>query len=404
MLDIVVAGAGPAGCRAAELLAQRGLSVLLLDPKAPWEKPCGGGLTAAALRNTPELEELRPDGQLVTELQLIAPSGASIVTPLGSPYLVVSRLSLSEWGIDRAVRAGAKFRRVGLRNARPDDDRWVVTDTDGTHHPCGWLVAADGAASRLRRVLAPTLQPGRCVARVTYPEHANPSHRAVLRFLPSVEGYTWDFPRVGHHSLGVVVPAGDMRRVELDRIVEELEISLGLRPVGEHRGAVIATWDWTAGYFSELGGAMYAVLGDAAGLADPVSGEGIDYALRSGRFAAEVFEETAGFRRYPGVIYRTFARDRRRSRNVSRYFYRPRVVETLVRAARRSPAVAALLARLVNAVNEHEPVGPTVRRTEMSGTPHRTAGSGQAGSPKPTRMWHTRPCTSHRHQRSAQLW
>lgn len=56
--DVAVVGAGPAGSRCAELLAHRGVGVLLLDPKAPWEKPCGGGLTAAALAHTPELHEL----------------------------------------------------------------------------------------------------------------------------------------------------------------------------------------------------------------------------------------------------------------------------------------------------------------------------------------------------------
>ena len=45
--DVLIAGAGPAGSRAAELLARRGATVVLLDPRAPWEKPCGGGLTAA---------------------------------------------------------------------------------------------------------------------------------------------------------------------------------------------------------------------------------------------------------------------------------------------------------------------------------------------------------------------
>lgn len=50
-----IVGAGPAGARLAELLAARGVEVLLWDPKAPWEKPCGGGLTAAAVQWVPEL-------------------------------------------------------------------------------------------------------------------------------------------------------------------------------------------------------------------------------------------------------------------------------------------------------------------------------------------------------------
>ena len=81
--DVVVSGAGPAGSRAAELLAARGASVLLLDPRAPWEKPCGGGLTAAALRHTPELHELDAETQVVREILAAAPGGASVVVPGG---------------------------------------------------------------------------------------------------------------------------------------------------------------------------------------------------------------------------------------------------------------------------------------------------------------------------------
>ncbi|HZD05559.1 MAG TPA: FAD-dependent monooxygenase, partial [Longimicrobiales bacterium] len=57
---IAVVGAGPAGARAAELLATAGADVLLLDPRAPWEKPCGGGLTLSTFRDVPELEDLAP--------------------------------------------------------------------------------------------------------------------------------------------------------------------------------------------------------------------------------------------------------------------------------------------------------------------------------------------------------
>lgn len=56
--EIGILGAGPAAARAAELLADAGAELILLDPKAPWEKPCGGGLTAGTLHQVPELAEL----------------------------------------------------------------------------------------------------------------------------------------------------------------------------------------------------------------------------------------------------------------------------------------------------------------------------------------------------------
>jgi flavin-dependent dehydrogenase len=374
MPDIVVAGAGPAGCRAAELLAARGLSVLLLDPRAPWEKPCGGGLTAAALRHTPELNELAPDGCTVSEMEIIAPSGAVVVVPLRSPYLVLSRLRLSHWGLDRAIAAGARFHAAAVVTARFRDDAWAIADSGGGTHHARWIVAADGAASTLRPQLAPNLRPGRSAARVAFPLRSDQLHRAVLRFLPGTEGYAWDFPRSGHHSVGVAVPAGTLHRAELDRIVMALDARSGTGAPGELHGALIATWDWTGGYYSELGGALYAVLGDAAGLADPVSGEGMDYAFRSAQLAADLFNPQDGFRRYPDAVFRAFARDRLRSRWIRRYFYRPRMVESLVHAARSSSGAAAMLGALADAVNEHEFTLPAIRGRTLRSSANRPPG------------------------------
>ena len=58
--DLGIVGAGPAGARGAELLAAQGARVLLFDPKAPWEKPCGGGLPPPVFEEIPELDELLP--------------------------------------------------------------------------------------------------------------------------------------------------------------------------------------------------------------------------------------------------------------------------------------------------------------------------------------------------------
>lgn len=122
--DFAVVGAGPAGARAAELLSRRGASVVLFDPKAPWEKPCGGGLTAAALRNTPELHELDAEAETIREIQAVAPSGASVVVPLREPYHVVSRLRLSRWGLEHAAAAGVEFVPLTVASVERDGEGW----------------------------------------------------------------------------------------------------------------------------------------------------------------------------------------------------------------------------------------------------------------------------------------
>jgi len=352
--DIVVAGAGPAGSRVAELLASRGVSVLLLDPKAPWEKPCGGGLTAAAMAHTPELKELEPEGRTIRELVVMAPSGAGVVIPLRRPYVVVARRTLSSWGLRRAEAAGARFVPAGLERCQREQWGWSITDTDGRVHRTRWLVGADGATSRIRRVVAPRLCPELAPTRVFYPEDGVGAARAVFRFLPAAQGYLWDFPRPDRHSLGIGVAPGTFARDRLDEALAQHRLAeTGASDPSPSGGAVIATSAWESGSFGDLGGVDYALLGDAAGLADPATGEGIDYALRSAALAAAAFSAQDGFTRYPEAAKAAFRDEIRRARWIRRWLYHPGLAEQMVRQAQRSPRRALVLMAFADAINEH---------------------------------------------------
>lgn len=366
--DFAVVGAGPAGSRAAELLARRGASVVLLDPKAPWEKPCGGGLTASVLRHTPELAELGDVGQTVREVEVVAPCGASVVVPVRTPYLVVNRLTLSLWGLERAQSAGATFLRTAVLHVERSKGEWVLEDSVGGAHRARWLVAADGAASRLRRQLAPLLRPELAPTRVVYPSNGTSPHRAVFRFFSAADGYLWDFPRPDRHSVGVGVAPGTFARAALDGALLQYRLAeTGVDAQADSAGAVIATSLWQSGRVTDLGERDYALLGDAAGLADPATGEGIDYALRSAAIAAESFSESEGFTRYPSRLSRALHREMWRGRLVRKWLFHPGAADALVRRARQSPRGALLLMALVDAINEHGSLRRAVARALWPG-------------------------------------
>jgi flavin-dependent dehydrogenase len=338
---------------------------LLLDPKAPWEKPCGGGLTAAALDHTPELQELRSASESIAEVLVTSPSGASIVIPLRRPYQVVSRLTLSQWGLERATLAGVCFQSGAVRSAQRTNGGWSITDSAGHIHLARRVIAADGAASRLRGILAPRFRPKLAPTRVAYPRAGAPSGCAVIVFPRSIRGYLWDFPRPGHHSIGVGVTAGTSPpRGPLDEIITDYRVrEVGDSEFAECYGAVIATSEWTSGCFEDLGGRDYALLGDAAGLADAATGEGLDYAFRSASLAAHVYDDAFGFVRYPAAAKTAFGRETRRARMARQCLYHPLVVDQLVASARRSRRLGALLITLVEAINEHR----SLRRALASG-------------------------------------
>jgi flavin-dependent dehydrogenase len=372
LFDFAVVGAGAAGSRAAELLATRGAAVLLLDPKAPWEKPCGGGLTAGALRHTPELRELDPEMHAVRAIKIISPARFSVVLPLRTPYHVISRLRLSQWGLERARRAGATFRPVGTATVGRVRDVWILTDTRGAVHRARWLIGTDGATSRVRRQLAPHFRPELAPTRVVYPQAGVTSGCAVFQIISEAKGYLWDFPRPGHHSIGVGVAPRMLVRDGFDRIIADYRrLDAGDESEAPGAGTVIATSLWHAGGFDDLGARNYALVGDAGGLADPALGEGLDQAFRSAALAVAAFDPTAGFSGYPDAARRSFAAECRRGRALRRWLYRGGLADWVVRRAQSSPRAARALAALVYSINEHESILECLVRAAL--LPHRSA-------------------------------
>lgn len=353
--DIGIVGAGPAGARAAELLAAKGFGVVLLDPKAPWEKPCGGGLTAHAFDEIPELAELEPVARPVTAVRVEMNPADGFTIPLDRPIRMVPRRILGQWQLRRAVEAGAEHLPVRVNDARHAAGGWHLETTEG-EVSVPFLVGADGAASLVRRIAAPGFQVELAPTRVAYPDGVGPyPNMVILRLYTGVAGYLWDFPRPGHRSLGVVVPTRTWQRPRMDGEIDEYRVSSEeCTCAGARRaGAVIGTAQLGHGDYSVVAGAGFALLGDAAGLADPFTGEGIQNALRSAALFSRAF--SAGRPGdYPALARRTFEREFRVARLLRRILYDHGVGERLVRWSLESKGWCAVSAAILNAMNEHD--------------------------------------------------
>src|SRR4030095_10063652 len=117
--DLLVMGAGRAGSFAAELLAQGGAKVALFDGRPEGEpKPCGGGVTAKALKAWPQL--LKAVGRTIDELDLYSPSGKRLPLQLDEPFAIYSRLAFDSYLRERARVAGAKVfhEKFSVRKAK----------------------------------------------------------------------------------------------------------------------------------------------------------------------------------------------------------------------------------------------------------------------------------------------
>lgn len=320
--DVLVVGGGPGGAAAAAHCARAGLDVLVADKATfPRDKTCGDGLTAAALR---ELEVLGLDvpaiGQQVRRTEVYGPRGTRVefdATLPGGAWLigVVTRheldAALRTIALDAGAHAGDEMTFRGLI-AGPSGVEVVFDTPDGSVTvEAGYVIGADGAQSAVRaatfgrsEVRMPGMQAIRQYCDAPEADLLTVTFRADL--LP---GYGWIFPLPGggvnlgvgvqrdpadHGSETSIALAGDQGRVGLRGLGSLYRRFLAMPEVTERLGGSvrptsrIQAWPIPADAdLSEVARGRVLLVGDAARVNDPLTGEGIGQALASGRLAAE---------------------------------------------------------------------------------------------------------------------
>lgn len=280
--QVIIVGAGPAGSTAATVLAWAGRSVLLLEKRTfPRDKLCGGflaGRTLGLLEDLHGAAALAPLLHDTRERFAILHEGRPLVErELGGRMAFCQRVELDEFLARQAVAAGAPLREsaevVDLDTAAGAPR---VTLKDGTRLSAEWILAADGAMSRLRRQLAPGEGGVQTALEISVPIERPDPPRLDFGLFPW--GYAWDFPKRGCRTVGVCGPpehTGDQKA-----LLEAYRQRLGLEP------AKVSGWPLPDRPIRRLAHGRVLFIGDAGGLCDPISGEGIYYALRSGERAA----------------------------------------------------------------------------------------------------------------------
>ena len=343
--EVIVIGAGPAGAVAARDLARMGVRVVLVDGSHPREKPCGGGVTGRAL----DLAGTSgAQGRSIRRVRFEAGSAfAAMELPEG--YLeVFSRETFDRALADAAREAGAVAIAARATAIARRDGRWSVTAGDATV-TAPFLFGADGAGGIVRKqVTRPFDRSQLSIAAGSYVDDSDISE-IVIRFVDEPRGYLWSFPRPGHLAVGTcgqadVTSTAVMHEVT-DRWLEGYAPAAGRR---RRRYAwPIPSLDAAALDRERPSGDGWMLLGDAAGLVDPITREGIFFALRSGILAAAALAAPDPSRRYAEAVRDELHDELRRAARLKAGFFRPRFTSLLIEALDRSAAIRDVMIDLV---------------------------------------------------------
>jgi len=351
-VDVVVVGSGPAGTAAAITAVAHGLRVVCVDKaQFPRDKTCGDGLTANALRllealgvSTADLLETQP--AFVRETVLVSPSGRRVRLPLpgdGAHAAVVRRRALDAALVRVARRRGVEIREgCGIDELKQDDEHVRLTLGDGSTIAARFVVGADGHWSTVRRALEPDAPRdlGEWHAVRQYFDDVDDKRLWVIFERDLLPGYAWVFPLPGGRAnVGYGVLRADGRS---GRELKDLWPDLLARPVvrdilGPRARASdpVRAWPIPARYDpARLAHGRVLFAGDAAGVVDPMTGEGIAQAIETGMLAAESIATGADYRR---LVHRALGRDLRFAGLLQASLSRPLGARAAIRGADLTP-------------------------------------------------------------------
>jgi geranylgeranyl reductase family protein len=346
MKRAAVLGGGPAGAFAAERLAKAGLKTILIDEKLAWEKPCGGGITYKAYSQYPFLLDNSTPKKTVNRAFLASSNSGTAALELTKPLVIYSRYELNRLLLKRAEEAGTSIEKTRVQRIDRRGRGWALKTRSGVIE-ADYCIVATGARNALRDV-GTEWSAGDTMTALGYYIPVEQEH-IDIRFFPGFEGYIWIFPRNNHLSAGIC-GKGESAQAMRDRLENYLsEKGISLKSATFY-GHVLPSLEKPAWKSNRVAGEGWMAVGDAAGLVDPVTGEGLYYAVRSADLAAGVLlsESLQPEADYRSLLRREFTEDLELASRLAKKlflgtFMYADVPGRMIQFMRRSPTFSAIL-------------------------------------------------------------
>jgi len=353
--DAAIVGAGPAGCRLAWRLARAGVRVAIFDGSHPREKPCGGGVTGRALdlvRDAIDTSAIRAvairditfeDRARRAHVVLADPGGAT-------PQLAVAPRAVFDGALlEAAVRTGAALRAERVRDVSWDSSGWRIATLHGSAL-ASWVFGADGPNSLVRRRVSRPFERADLSIAAGFFVHGVESSTVAIMFEDDPPGYLWSFPRPNHLAVGICAQADTSHASTL------LATTASWIARNVDGGSERERYSWpipslrlTTLERERPCGPRWMLLGDAGGMVDPITREGIFFALVSAEAAADSFLDAGDpAERYAHRIRSLVYEELMRAALLKSRFFSPQFTALLLRALVQSAKIREIMTDLVS--------------------------------------------------------
>ncbi len=343
---IAILGMGPSALFLGALLSHKGFKVHVLDPKNSWDHPCGGPVLAADLQEFPILSEYGNFSE-VRSIRFLSPSGRENVLAFSTPLEICQRDQLMNFLKEKLLIGGGSIHAAKVEKVQRERNGWCLDTKEGIVR-ADFLVGADGAASFFRKSLGFLPFSDRMTMEVSY--HLPPllEKSSVVKFLEEGSGSFWAFPTPTGTQVRLWTRSQFLQAVHLFDQLDILTQNILQYQVPHDVKRKVAQIPTVRGYprslFSEIVGPDWAAVGEAAGFVDPVSQEGLYYALRSAELLVIALTQEGNFQNnYRSRVKDVIAKPLRKRSRLRKFADHRRVIDWIVKRGKKTETYQKLL-------------------------------------------------------------
>jgi len=348
MYKVGIIGAGIGGSYLSYRLSKEGLDTIVFDFRAPHEKICGGGVSYKTIKRFPIISELPIPRKEIWKSTFISPKERVVTIDLEKPLTIFSRMDLDYSLLTMAQESGTHFIKEKVQSFAREGNSWRIFTNTGDYK-AEILVGADGALSRTRRKLNVVSKKEdaffalECFLKVK-------RDVVIFKFFPDIQGYLWAFPRINNLAVGIV--SNYCRKTNVKDIEKRLFHFIE-RYYPEQTPKISVQGAYTPLFCADdnknisICDNNWALIGDAATFVDPVSGEGIYYAIYSAEILSQCILENE-LALYQPLCMKHFGENLAKALQGLKYFYQPEFIEVMIQIAKESLSVRRIISDMMS--------------------------------------------------------